>query len=60
VLVSPANVEPPVVFPVALYGGKNKQSNLEFLEETIQDLNQLLIGGFSFSGRQYACETISK
>ncbi len=45
------NVEPVTVFPVALTYGKSEPSNLEFLQDTIDDLNVLLNDGLDIGER---------
>ena len=45
------NVEPVTVFPVALTYGRSKPSNLEFLQDTIDDLNVLLNDGLDIGER---------
>jgi hypothetical protein len=53
VLCSVVNIKTPSVFVVALYGGKSKPSNLDFLSDTIQELNKLITEGISMHGKQF-------
>lgn len=39
------NVRPFQVFVIAVYGGKSKSNDLQFLDETIQELNRLIVTG---------------
>lgn len=55
VLCCVANVTPSQVFPVALYGGKAKPANMEFLSEAVHELGQLLNDGIIADGRHFRC-----
>lgn len=48
ILCAIMNVQPVHVFPVALCCGSTKPNNLDFLTDTITDLNELLMQGFIF------------
>jgi hypothetical protein len=49
------NVKPHRVFVVAVFGGKSKPCDLEFLEEVVQELNKLLIEGVTINGFVLQC-----
>lgn len=53
ILCSVVNVLPVHVFPVALAGGSNKPTNLDFLIDTVRDLNTLLIRGLTVGVNNY-------
>lgn len=56
ILCCVSNVRPAYVYPVALYGGKTKPSNLDFLHDSIRELHQLLVNGFSCGEKNIACK----
>jgi hypothetical protein len=56
VLCCVADANPQQVFPVALYGGKNKPTNCDFLLDTIHELQELLSSGFSVNGKHFECK----
>lgn len=43
-----------VIFPIALTYGSGKPKDLEFLEDTVTDLEDLLQNGFVYEGRDFA------
>ena len=45
------NINPPKIFPVALTYGSSKPSNLDFLQDTITDLDQILNNGFVYNNK---------
>ena len=47
------NLSPEIVFPIAFVIGKSKPSNLDFLVETIDDLNKGFSEGLQFEGIQF-------
>ena len=53
ILVGIVNIEPPVVFPVAFSFGKSKPSDLEFLKETVFDLDSILKNGLKINAQKH-------
>jgi hypothetical protein len=49
------NVKPSEVFVVALYGGKSKPNNLDFIKDTVAEMNTLLSNGTCIHSNQYQC-----
>ena len=47
-----SNITPSVVFPIAITCGDGKPHNLDFLHNTITDLNSIFTNGLSFQGRR--------
>lgn len=47
------NLEPQIVFPVALAYGESKPPDLDFLQDTINDLKIMLTNGFLFRDKNY-------
>jgi hypothetical protein len=45
------NINPPKIFPVALTCGSSKPSNLDFLQDTITDLDQILNNGYVYNNK---------
>lgn len=45
------NMKPLTVFVIALYGGFSKPSDLNFLTDAINELNELLINGIDINGK---------
>ena len=57
ILCAVTNLKPLIVFPVALTYGGIKPNNLDFLSDTIKDLNGLIQNGLFFEER---CYTVSQ
>ena len=55
VLCYAMNISPHKVFIVALYGGKSKPRDLVFIEQTVNELNDLLLNGLDIGGRRLKC-----
>jgi hypothetical protein len=55
ILCCAANLNPRCVFVIALYGGKSKPANLDFLKEAVQELRDLLDEGFVANGKHFCC-----
>jgi hypothetical protein len=55
ILCSAVNVNPSSVFVVALYGGLAKPANLDFLNDTIEELGKLLREGFYLNDKHFNC-----
>lgn len=53
ILCSVVNVFPIKVFPIALAGGSNKPSDLDFLNDTVRDLKILLASGLTVGNDEY-------
>ena len=53
VLVLISNIHPKVVFPVVITCGDKKPQNLEFLDETINEINVVLTEGLSVENRSF-------
>ena len=54
VLAFISNICPKVVFPVAITCGDKKPNNLDFLSETIDDLNSLIYDGLTVGNTHYS------
>lgn len=55
VLCSATNINSSYVFPIALYGGKTKPADLEFLTEAIEELSKLLNEGITVHSKKFHC-----
>ncbi len=55
ILCCASSIRPRTVFVIALYGGTSKPENLDFLSETVEELNELLNEGLSVNGKHLSC-----
>ncbi|KAG1649836.1 hypothetical protein GQR58_028608 [Nymphon striatum] len=53
ILCQVMNVQPPVVFPIALTYGKSKPADLTFLDDTIADLQNIIQNGLLVDEKTY-------
>jgi hypothetical protein len=55
VLCYAVNISAKTVFVVALYGGTSKPSDLNFIQDTVDELQSLLLVGFNIRGSSFSC-----
>jgi hypothetical protein len=46
------HLEPAAVFPVAITSGKSKPTDLDFMNDTLEEMSRLIDNGITFNGKQ--------